>query len=141
MTEQAFTEQAAQYDREGIYTLLARYAHSFDAGDIDTWVSLFTDDGALITPNVGDAKGHSELRDWAEQRMAQQAGYQMRHHISNVLIAEITAQQASVSCYLTLTRQALDMQSAVELIAAAVYHDRLVYTADGWKFRQRSITL
>ncbi len=130
-----------QHDREAIYDLLARYAHSFDGGDVDTWVSLFTDDGQLITPNVGNACGHRELREWAELRMSLQAGYQMRHHISNILIADIASQQASVSCYLTLTRQALDMQSAVELMAAGVYHDKLVHTVDGWKFGQRIIQL
>jgi hypothetical protein len=40
-------------DRLGISDLFTRYTCALDAGEVDTIVDCFTEDGALVSPAVG----------------------------------------------------------------------------------------
>ncbi len=47
-----------------ILEFLEQYASTWDAGDIDVWVALWTDDGVQLPPGVPANVGKDQLRKW-----------------------------------------------------------------------------
>src|SRR5580698_386969 len=86
--------------RFAINDLLVRYTTALDAGDVDTIVGCFTEDGALESPVVGIYAGRDAIRDFA-QRVAQfrEHGSQLRHFISNLAV-QGDGNAARATCYL-----------------------------------------
>src|SRR5580700_1738621 len=54
-------------DRLAISDLFVRYTCALDAGEVDTLVDCFTEDGRLISPAVGEHAGHAAIRAFAER--------------------------------------------------------------------------
>ena len=50
-------------DRLAIHDLFVRYTTALDAGDIETIVGCFTEDGSLESPAVGSYLGRPAIRD------------------------------------------------------------------------------
>lgn len=125
-------------DRLAISDLFIRYTCALDAGDVDTLVDCFAEDGALESPAVGRCAGREAIRGFA-QRFARfrENGSQLRHMISN-LRAEGDAERARARCYLAvfLTR---DGQS--RLLAPGHYDCDLVKHAGQWQFQRRVVTM
>src|SRR5579863_7405416 len=72
-------------DRFGINDLFVRYTTALDAGNVDTIVDCFTEDGALESPVVGKYSGHAGIRAFSERFAAlHERGVQLRHVISNL---------------------------------------------------------
>jgi ketosteroid isomerase-like protein len=82
-------------DREAIRDLLARYNHAIDGRQLDTWVSLFTDD-AIFEAQGQVFKGAKELRTFADNWEI--VG---RHVTANELI-EVNGNEATVQAYVFL---------------------------------------
>ncbi|HVC59154.1 MAG TPA: nuclear transport factor 2 family protein [Acetobacteraceae bacterium] len=59
-------------DRLAINDLFVRYATALDAGDVETIVGCFAEDGSLESPVVGVYAGHDGIRAFAT-RCAQAA--------------------------------------------------------------------
>ena len=57
-------------DRMLIMDLLARYARCLDSGDLDGYVSLFTEDATLF----GEHTGHQGIRSYVDQVMRRAGG-------------------------------------------------------------------
>ena len=74
-------------DRFMIDDLFIRYTCALDAGDIETLVACFAEDGSLVSPAVGEHKGRPAIREFA-RRFARfrERGSQLRHVISNLRI-------------------------------------------------------
>jgi uncharacterized protein (TIGR02246 family) len=70
-------------DRQMISDLFVRYTTALDAGDVETVIGSFTEDGALESPAVGVYAGRQGIREFAE-RFARfhERGSQLRHFIS-----------------------------------------------------------
>ena len=87
-------------DRLTINDLFVRYTTALDAGDVETIVGCFTEDGLLESPTVGTYAGRRAIREFA-QRFARfhEGGAQLRHVISN-LVVTLDGDQAKASCYL-----------------------------------------
>ena len=70
-----------------INDLFVRYTTALDAGDVETIVGCFTEDGALESPAVGVYAGRQGIREFAE-RFARfhERGSQLRHFISNLAV-------------------------------------------------------
>lgn len=146
-------EQIRLVDTEAIRSLVYRYAHYFDAGDIERWLTLFTDDAQILTDTVGSPKGIEAIRDWAQQRQQYNRDVQIHHHMSNVVVSFQGEAIASVRSYLILTRQASMGDGVTEsetistdqpmtnvvVLASGVYQDIVVQTSHGWKFRRREV--
>lgn len=55
--------RAESPDRAQIQALITQYGQALDAGDVDTIVSLYTADGAVLAPNAPTAVGAQALHD------------------------------------------------------------------------------
>ena len=68
-----------------INDLFVRYTTALDAGDVETIVGCFTEDGALESPAVGVYAGRQGIREFAERfSRFHERGSQLRHFISNL---------------------------------------------------------
>jgi hypothetical protein len=74
-------------DRLAIEDLFVRYTTALDAGDGETIVGCFTEDGVLDSPTVGTYTGREAIGDFA-RRFARfcNSGAQLRHMISNLAV-------------------------------------------------------
>jgi uncharacterized protein (TIGR02246 family) len=123
-------------DRFGISDLFTRYTCALDAGDVDTIVDCFTEDGALLSPAVGAHRGHAAIRAFAERFARFRAnGAQLRHVISNLMM-QVEGDRAQASCYLTVF---LTRDGKSRLTAPGVY-ECVLRKCDGvWKFQNRIV--
>jgi uncharacterized protein (TIGR02246 family) len=87
-------------DWQTIHDLFVRYTTALDAGDAETIVGCFTEDGALESPVVGVYSGRDGIRAFAE-RFARfhERGAQLRHFISNLAV-QVDGDAARATCYL-----------------------------------------
>ncbi len=125
-------------DRVLIEDLFIRYTCALDAGDVDTVVGSFAEDGTLESPAVGVRAGRGEIREFAERfARYQQGGSQLRHVISNLRVS-VDGDRGSAKCYLVVF-QTRDGQS--RLLAPGHYDCQLVRTGGEWLFQRRVVTM
>jgi len=123
-------------DRLDINDLFVRYTCAIDAGDVDTLVDCFTEDGSLQSPAVGGYAGHAAIREFAQRFAAfRKNGSQLRHVISNLMM-QVDGDRGHATCYLTafLTR---DGKS--RLLAPGRYDCELRKTNGTWRFYKRVV--
>jgi hypothetical protein len=119
------TREPTGDEHAAITNLLAHYCLSLDHDDVDTWVSLFTEDGQF------DVYGRSfDGREGLRKMMA--AAPKGLHLGGPPLIRMHDADRAQTEQNLLfIDRQSGDSRSAV-------YRDDVVRTKAGWKIRKRS---
>jgi uncharacterized protein (TIGR02246 family) len=123
-------------DRLAINDLFVRYATALDAGDVDTIVSCFAEDGALESPIVGVYKGHDGIREFATRFAKLRAGgTQLRHVLSNLAV-KLDGDQAHATCYL-LTIQTRDGKSLMR--PPGRYECELMKVHGRWTFTYRLV--
>jgi 3-phenylpropionate/cinnamic acid dioxygenase small subunit len=130
-----------------IRTVLARIAQLADSGDLDEYLSLFTEDavwGMPDNPSVGmlanEKRGHAEIRAGAEERRAsglQGPGTNSRHVLTTIAVDVESDDRATVRSYFLFL---VDTTTTPSVRTAGQYDDVLVRTADGWKLSRRTIT-
>ena len=120
-------------DYEEIRQLYARYAVAADTNidDGEMIAQLFTEDGVL-----NDYRGYEELKAASKSvdRFRVENGIENTptHYVTNLVI-EPTAEGAMGVAY--------DFGWAVEdALSRGVYHDQLVKTPEGWRFKKRTHT-
>src|SRR5215470_13261154 len=125
-------------DRQQIHDLFVRYTTALDAGDVDTIVSCFTEDGALESPVVGVYSGRDGIRAFAE-RFAHfhEQGAQLRHFISNLAV-QVEGDTAHATCYLL---NVITRDGRTELMPPGRYDCRLAKVDGRWLFRHRLVVL
>ena len=88
-------------DRLAINDLFVRYTTALDAGDVETIVGCFTEDGSLDSPTVGTYSGRSAIREFAIRfARFREGGPQLRHVISNLAV-KLDGNRALATCYLS----------------------------------------
>ena len=88
-----------------------------------------------VTDGVfGNSEGRAGLVQFAEGFHAQQDGH-ARHWNNNVHVTS-TAEGAEGTTYLQLWNVGVRPQT---IIVTGIYHDTLVKTADGWRFKTRRV--
>jgi uncharacterized protein (TIGR02246 family) len=123
-------------DRLGISDLFTRYTCALDAGQVDTIVDCFTEDGALVSPAVGTHRGRPAIRAFAERFSRYQAGgSQLRHVISNLMM-QVDGDRAHATCYLTVF---LTRDGKSRLLAPGQYDCELRKTDGVWRFQNRIV--
>ncbi len=125
-------------DRFGINDLFVRYTCALDAGDVDTVVDCFTEDGTLgHRPAVGEHTGRAAITAFARRFARFQAGgSQLRHVISN-LIMSVDGDRAHARCYLTVF---ITKDGASRLLAPGRYDCELRRIDGQWRFHQARCT-
>jgi ketosteroid isomerase-like protein len=125
-------------DRLMINDLFVRYTTALDAGDVDTIVGCFTEDGALESPAVGVYAGRQGIRDFAIRfARFREAGSQLRHFISNLAV-QVDGDEARATCYLL---NVITRNGSTELLAPGRYDCRLAKVGGEWLFRHRLVVL
>lgn len=116
-------------DYAEIHQLYARYAVAADT-DIDDgemFARVFTEDG-VINGNSGYEQLKAVANDLDKFRAENGMGNTPSHYVSNILI-EPTAEGAMGVAYNHSPEG-----------GKGVYHDQLVKTPEGWRFKQRTFT-
>jgi hypothetical protein len=111
-------------DYVDIQQLYARYNWAIDAGDVESYVALYTPDGSFNTFNGADG-----LRTFMKNRQ----GGTRRHWNSNLVIMP-SPEGASGKVYLVLVDVGLKPPA---ISSAARYEDRLVKVNGRWLFKKR----
>ena len=120
-------------DRILITDLLARYARCLDSGDLDGYMSLFTEDAVLF----GVHTGHHNIRAYVEQVMQRRAVDPARRmHFVGLPTIDGDAERATVHSYLLWIQLGAD----APVCAAAQYDDTCVKQAGRWLFDTRALT-
>jgi uncharacterized protein (TIGR02246 family) len=125
-------------DRLLINDLFVRYTTALDAGDVETIVGCFTEDGALESPAVGVYAGRQGIRDFAVRfaRFHEQ-GAQLRHFISNLAV-QVDGDRARATCYLL---NVITRNGKTELMPPGCYDCQLVRLDGEWLFQHRLVVL
>ena len=115
-------------DLEEIRLLVAKYNFAFDTRDERSYLECWTEDGFVERRNSKPScRGHAQLA-----ALARDFPVNGRHLTTDVLI-ELDGDHATMRNYMLY----LDMGPPCEVSMFGVYHDKLVRTAEGWKFSER----
>jgi uncharacterized protein (TIGR02246 family) len=125
-------------DRFGINDLFVRYTTALDAGDVETIVGCFTEDGALESPAVGKYAGRAGIRAFSERFARMNGrGVQLRHVISNLAMT-VDGETARATCYLT---NIITMDGKSQLMPPGRYECELRKVGGEWLFQHRLVIL
>jgi 3-phenylpropionate/cinnamic acid dioxygenase small subunit len=130
-----------------IRTALARIAQLADTGDLDEYLTMFTDDavwGMPDNPSIGmlanERRGHAEIRAGAEERRAsglQGPGTASRHVLTTTAVHLESDDRATVRSYFLFFQ---NTTTEPVLRTMGQYDDVLVRSERGWQLAHRTIT-
>ena len=124
-------------DRIEINDLFVRYVTALDAGDVESIVGCFAEDGALESPVVGVYAGRDKIREFAVRFASfHERGTQLRHFLANLAV-QVDGDRAHATCYL-LTIMTRNGQSTMR--PPGRYDCQLVRVNGGWVFKHRLVT-
>ena len=131
-----------------IRTLLARIAQLADTGDLEEYLTLFTEDavwGMPDNPAVGmtanEKKGHAEIFAGAQERRAsglQGPGTESRHVLTTIAIDVESDDRATARSYFMFFGST---STTPTLRTMGQYDDVLVKGERGWQLARRRITV
>jgi len=127
-------------DHQEIRNLYNRYNHYIDSAKDEgfAYARLFTEDAIFETTVVGTHTGRDELA-----KLARGAGSSTEvspvHHAFNIVI-DPSPEGAVGSAYYGIIVAPHDAGEESTARSWGVYTDRLVKTADGWRFKHRKFT-
>jgi uncharacterized protein (TIGR02246 family) len=126
-------------DELAIRNVLARVAQLADSGDLDEYLTLFTEDAAWEMPGQPPRVGHVDIRTGAEQRRAsgmQGPGTHSRH-VLTTLAVWVDGDAATARSYWMFLTNTVESPT---LDLTGQYDDTLARTATGWRLARRAIT-
>ena len=124
----AAQQKVTAQDYTEIDQLYARYNFAIDSGDAEGWADTFTSDGIF----GGNTEGRAALVEFAKNFHKGQNGA-ARHWNTNLVVTP-TAKGADGACYLMLWNTS---DRPATITVSAIYRDKLVKTANGWRFKSR----
>jgi hypothetical protein len=127
-TSHGFGQLADTYD---ITELTARYNRAFDDGEGRAWAETFTEDGVLESPS-SHMRGHAELMARCLANPIKVA------HVTVDFSVRSDGDSATQTCTGMIFRAPFGGHLTYETLGR--YTDKLVRTADGWKFQHRIFT-
>ena len=134
-TRSSETNLAEVADRIAIRELTARYNRTWEDLDPDGWADTFTEEGVLEPVDMGiTIEGRTALR-----QMAADAGFGVVHLTTDAVI-ELDGDTAVQVCTL-LTAVRTREPKSVAFSGTGRYTDQLVRTADGWRFKRRTVVM
>lgn len=119
-----------------ITRLVTRYAMLNDDGDYAAVAEMFTDDARFVRPSGGDPiVGRAAIRASYEGRPPRLS----RHLITNIVIDFTSDEEAACRSTMVLYTAPAGTMPGVTATPALLggFRDRLVLTADGWRFAER----
>lgn len=144
-SERAQYTSVSDPDRSEITDLIYRYSYTVDARDIESFVSLFTEDCrwvAHLAERTIVLDSRTKLREHVTTRLKYftDQGIQTRHLQTNTILTRVNADQVQGVTYVTLLGQ-VKGEAAPRVISTGIYKDEFVKTEEGWRFSIREATL
>lgn len=124
-----FAAELTAADYTAIQQLYARYNATIDRGDAAGWANTFVPDGTFM-----NNKGTEALKSFVNTWRAGQGASQ--RHFSADLVITPSAEGATGNVSTILVNLAT---SPASISGYVTYTDTLVKTADGWRFKSRSL--
>ena len=123
-------------DREAIRTLPLRYCDCVWQKDLDGYVNLFTEDGAMSTndPSLPRAQGREGLRKMIGEGLD---AMRPRPFIHNHVIELVGPDRATGRCYVEVRL----VRDGKKCLMTGWYNDEYAKTGGEWKFKSRQITV
>ena len=133
-------------DRIAIKDVIDAYGIYWDTNDLDSYLSLFTDDAVGVSYNDKGEKITVKIKDKRKMLKSMERmdyfesnGIQRRHMMCNTLILELSASFAHLKQYMILLTT--NKNSKVEIVTPIFYDFKLKKTEGIWKISQRQINL
>jgi 3-phenylpropionate/cinnamic acid dioxygenase small subunit len=130
-----------------IRSLLARIAQLADTGDLDEYVTLFTDDAVWAMPDnpslgmpASEKRGIAEIRTGAEERRAggvQGPGTETRHVLTTTAVFVESDHRATARSYFMFYATTTTQPTLRNM---GQYDDVLMRGNGGWQLAHRTIT-
>ena len=121
-------------EKDAIRELMARYCFHFDNGEFDSWLDLFTPDGAFDLGAMGRFRGRESLQQFLTSLPLTNGVRMMKHCVMNSIVSVI-GDQATAQSYVVVVRGGEHLAISI----AGRYDDQLTKTASGWRFRERKV--
>jgi uncharacterized protein (TIGR02246 family) len=131
-----------------IRTLLARIAQLADTGDLEEYLTCFTEDAVWAMPDnpavgmtANEKQGHAEILQGAQERRAsglQGPGAQSRHVLTTIAVTMDGDARATVRSYFMFFGTT---STAPTLRTMGQYDDVVVKGERGWQLAHRTITV
>lgn len=120
---------------QDIAGLITRFGLLNDSGDWAGVAAMFTDDAKFIRPAGGDPVVGREA---IHASFASRPPRKSCHLIANIVVDVISADEARARSTLLLYAAPAGAAEAGSPALIGGFNDRLVRTADGWKFAERA---
>ncbi len=127
-------------DQLEIQNLYSLYNLASDKADVETYTNCFTDDGEMLSPEVGiEVRGRSALMEHKERDKANRKGRYRRHWNGNLHLEALDNGQVRGHCYLIAYNG--HPGSLPAIADCGVYEDTLIKVNGAWKFLRRVLTM
>lgn len=124
--------ELALEDRLAVTELISLYGHLVDAGELDRWAEVFTPDVVYDVSDFGQGRLRPGSPPSPGAALAQGAGNPVAHHITNVVIEEVTDERVRARS------KGLGVM-ADGSCGSATYVDTVVRVGDGWRISHRRV--
>jgi len=119
-------------DRDAVRELRARYSLTYDAGQLDAFCDLFTEDAVLQLGILGPVSGREAIRAALAGLMP---AADFVAHFTSDDVTEFTGDDTARGT----SRFAVHYGRNPNMQGAGTYHDEYRRTAAGWRFTSRTI--
>jgi len=129
-------DAATVQDELEVRNLLARLARLADEGDLDEYLTVFTEDAVMELPGGPPRTGHAGLRAGAEAGRSSGATGPGSHtiHLLHQSHVVVDGDEATSTTAFTFLR---DTAGTPTVALVGRYHDRFRRTPEGWKLAHR----
>ena len=134
----AVPDLQALQDKQEITEICYRYGLALDSRDWAALAALFTPDADACYLDQPPCHGYQAIEDTCRAALAPMSATQ--HLVCNVVV-RLDGDRAASRCYLQAQHVKDGTPGGDHFIIAGRYDDKLVRTPDGWRIRERSLTL
>jgi ketosteroid isomerase-like protein len=132
--ESLAAEVAELRDRIAIRELTARYNAAFDDVQPDAFADAFTEDGVFEIVDSAVFRGRAQIA-----AAVAAIGFGVVHATTDAVLS-VSGDEAVQECTLLVVQRSRE-RAPQRLLASGRYRDRVVRTAEGWKFAHRVASL
>jgi uncharacterized protein (TIGR02246 family) len=116
-----------------IHQLFVDYGLALDAGDFDTYASLFAEDGEVLLGPVGRARGRAEIKELMTRTLS--SGVGSSYHVISSPQVELDGDTATSQVMWTVVNRTGDGQASLSMVGR--HRDELVRENGRWRFARR----
>lgn len=120
-------------DRDAIHQLFVDYGRHLDAGDIDAYAELFTEDGEVMLGPMGRTQGRENIRALMGRVLDGRVG--SAYHVISSPRVELDGDRATSEVMWTVIQR--DAEGRPKLTSVGRHLDVLTRVGDAWKIAQR----